>query len=85
MSEEVIGQIADIILDVCEKKEEVEALIDNVLCLIAELIDDEEWEPCIKDLKQTIKDNRDDEDLEEDVEEEHIEIVKDDDGFVSLK
>lgn len=85
MSEGVIEKLADIILDNCDDKEEIEALIDNVLVLIAELIDDSEWQPSVKDIKQILKDNKDDEDLEPEVEEEDYEVKDEGDGFVSLK
>ena len=84
MSEGVIEKLADIILDNCDDKEEIEALIDNVLVLIAELIDDSEWQPSVKDIKQILKDNKDDEDLEPAVEEEDYEVKDEGDGFVSL-
>ena len=85
MSEGVIEKLADIILDNCDDKEEIEALIDNVLVLIAELIDDSEQQPSVKDIKQILKDNKDDEDLEPEVEEEDYEVKDEGDGFVSLK
>ena len=86
MSEGVIEKLADIILDNCDDKEEIEALIDNVLVLIAELIDDSEWQPSVKDIKQILKDNKDDEELEDEVEDEDDYSIKDEgDGFISLK
>tara|TARA_R110000751_G_scaffold58991_5_gene124114 strand:+ start:111 stop:374 length:264 start_codon:yes stop_codon:yes gene_type:complete len=87
MSESVMEQLAEIIMDNCDDREEIEALIDNVLVLIAEMIDDDEWEPCVKDLRQMVKDNKDDEDLCEasDLEEEELEVKDEGDGFVSLK
>ena len=73
-------------MDNCDDKEEVEALIDNVLVLIAEMIDDDEWEPSVKDIKQILKDNKDDEELEDEVEDEDDYSIKDEgDGFISLK
>ena len=86
MSEGVIEKLADLIMDNCDDKEEVEALIDNVLVLIAEMIDDDEWEPSVKDIKQILKDNKDDEELEDEVEDEDDYSIKDEgDGFISLK
>jgi cell fate (sporulation/competence/biofilm development) regulator YmcA (YheA/YmcA/DUF963 family) len=85
MSESVIEQLAEIILDNCNKPEEVEALVDNVLYYITELIDDVEWSPCIKDIRQSIKDANDDLKLEWEAVEEVVEIVDEGDGFISLK
>lgn len=86
MSESVIEQLAEIILDNCNKPEEVEALVDNVLYYITELIDDVEWSPCVKDIRQAVKDTNDDIALElEAVREDPPEVVDEGDGFVSLK
>ena len=49
------------------------------------MIDDEEWEPCVKDLRQSIKDAKDDEELEDEVVEEELEVKDEGNGFVSLK
>ena len=85
MSENIIEQLAELIMDNCDDREEVEALVDNVLVFIAEMIDDEEWEPCVKDLRQSIKDAKDDEELEDEVVEEELEVKDEGNGFVSLK
>ena len=49
------------------------------------IIDDSEWQPSVKDIKQILKDNKDEEDLEPEVEEEDYEVKDEGDGFVSLK
>mgnify|MGYP003660088153 CR=1 FL=1 len=87
MSDEIIEEIADLILDACNKPDEVEAIISNVLVLIAEQLDDEEWQPTIKDLRQVVLDSRDDDltALDSDLEDEELEVIKHPDGFVSLK
>mgnify|MGYP003122422029 CR=1 FL=1 len=73
MSEEVIEQLADLILDNCNKPEEVEALIDNVLDYITEMIEDVDWSPCVKDIRQAVKDANDDLKLEMEAVEEEVE------------
>lgn len=85
MSESVIEQLAEMILDNCNKPEEVEALVDNVLYYITELIDDVEWSPCVKDIRQAVKDTNDDLKLELEAVKEDIEIKDEGDGFISLK
>jgi len=83
--DEVIEKIANDILDVCGSEDEVSALLDNVLLYIADLVCDEDWSPEPKDIKQSIKDKRDDELLEPEVEEEELEVIEDDEGFKSLR
>ena len=85
--DEVIEKIANDILDVCGSEDEVSALLDNVLLYIADLClgTDEDWSPEPKDIKQSIKDKRDDELLEPEVEEEELEVIEDDEGFKSLR
>jgi hypothetical protein len=83
--DEVIEKIATEILDVCGSSEEVSALIDNVLLYIADLVMDDDWEPEHKDLKLVMKDAKDDEMLEPEVEKEDIEVKVDADGFLSLR
>jgi hypothetical protein len=83
--DEVIEKIANEILDVCGSEDEVSCLIDNVLLYIADLVCDEEWSPEPKDIKQSIKDKRDDEMLEPEVEDEDLEVLEDADGFKSLR
>ena len=56
------------------------------ITIICEMIDDDEWEPSVKDIKQILKDNKDDEELEDEVEDEDDYSIKDEgDGFISLK
>ena len=83
--DEVIEKIANDILDVCGSEDEVSALLDNVLLYIADLVCDEDWSPEPKDIKQSIKDKRDDELLEPEVEDEELEVIEDDEGFKSLR
>ena len=73
------------VIDVCGSSEEVSALIDNVLLYIADLVMDDDWEPEHKDLKLVMKDAKDDEMLEPEVEKEDIEVKVDADGFLSLR
>lgn len=83
--DEVIEKIANEILDVCGSEDEVSALIDNVLLYIADLVCDSDWEPEPKDLRLSIKDAKDDELLENQVEPEELEVIKDEEGFLSLR
>ena len=83
--EEVIEKIANEILDVCGSEDEVSALIDNVLLYIADLVCDSDWEPEPKDLRLSIKDAKEDVLLENQVESEELEVVKDEEGFLSLR
>tara|TARA_R110000796_G_scaffold18432_3_gene55859 strand:- start:822 stop:1076 length:255 start_codon:yes stop_codon:yes gene_type:complete len=81
----VIEKIATEILDVCSDDDEVCALIDNVLLYIADLVADEEWQPEAKDLRQSIADKKDDLDSDLSADEEDVEVICDDEGFLSLR
>ena len=81
----VIEKIATEILDVCSDDDEVCALIDNVLLYIADLVADEEWQPEAKDLRQSIADKTDDLDSDLSADEEDVEVICDDEGFLSLR
>lgn len=83
----VIEKIATEILDVCGDDDEVCALIDNVLLYIADIVCDEDWQPEAKDLRQSIADKNDDLDVDSDLsaDEEELEVICDDDGFMSLR
>ena len=84
--DEIIEKIANEILDVCGSEDEVSALIDNILLYIADLVCEDEWSPEPKDIKQSIKDLRDDDRLEDDaVSEPDLEVVVDEEGFESLR
>lgn len=85
MSDKVIDEICDLILEVCNTDEEVNDLISNVVSNIKDLVGDEDYTPTKKDIQLKLKDDRDDAELESDVEDEHIDVVKDDDGFLSLR
>ena len=85
MSDKVIDEICDLILEVCNTDEEVNDLISNVVSNIKDLVGDEDYTPTKKDIQLKLKDDRDDAELESDVEDEHIEVVKDDEGFLSLR
>ncbi len=85
MSQKVIESIAEMILDICDDVDEVEALIDNVLVLLKEDLEDEDWQPALKDLREIHLDSRDDEYLVKEVEDEHLEVIEDDEGFASLR
>tara|TARA_R110000824_G_scaffold95630_3_gene229921 strand:+ start:5348 stop:5602 length:255 start_codon:yes stop_codon:yes gene_type:complete len=81
----VIEKIATEILDVCGDDDEVCALIDNVLLYIADLVCDEDWQPESKDLRQSIADKKDDLDSDLSADDEDIEVICDDEGFMSLR
>ena len=83
--DKVIENIAIEILEVCGDDDEVSALIDNVLLYIAELVEDDEWQPTPKDLKQIFLDNKDDEDETLSADDEDVEVICDDNGFMSLR
>jgi len=85
MSDKVIDEICDLILEVCNTDEEVNDLISNVVSNIKDLVGDADYTPTKKDIQLKLKDDRDDAELESDVEDEHIEVVKDDEGFLSLR
>ena len=85
MSNIVIDEICDLILEVCNTDEEVNDLISNVISNIKDLVGDEDYTPTKKDIQLKLKDDRDDAELESDVEDEHIDVVKDDEGFLSLR
>lgn len=86
MSEQVIKDIAELILETANKKDEIVALLDTVLVYLVEELDDSEWQPTIKDLKEKIKDHWDsaDSDLEDDLTDEELDVVEDEEGFLSL-
>ena len=86
MSCQVIKEIADLILETANMKDEIVALLDTVLVYLVEEIDDREWEPTIKDLKQKLKDHwdSDDSDLENELTDEELEVVEDEEGFLAL-
>tara|TARA_R100001244_G_C5162523_1_gene131128 strand:- start:1104 stop:1358 length:255 start_codon:yes stop_codon:yes gene_type:complete len=84
MSDKILEEIADLILDACDDVDEVEALIGNVLVLIAEQLDDEDWQPALQDLRTIHSDAKDDEEVSEG-ESEDLEVLKHPDGFISLK
>lgn len=85
MSDKVIDEICELILEVCNTDEEVNDLISNVVSNIKDLVGDEDYTPTKKDIQLKLKDDRDDAELESDVEDEHIDVVKDDEGFLSLR
>tara|TARA_R110001592_G_scaffold360361_1_gene668613 strand:+ start:481 stop:735 length:255 start_codon:yes stop_codon:yes gene_type:complete len=84
MSDKILDEIAEMILDNCDDVDEVEALISNVLVLIAEQLDDDDWQPALQDLR-VIKSDVKDEDELSDCESEDLEVIKHPDGFISLK
>lgn len=84
--DEVIEKLANEILEVCGSEDEVSALLDNVLLYIADLVcGDEDWSPEPRDIRQSIKDAKDDELLEPEVEDEELGIEIDEEGFMSLR
>lgn len=83
MSDKILNELAEIILDACDDVDEVEALISNVLILIADQLDDEDWQPALQDLRVIKSDAKDDE--LSDCESEDLEVIKHPDGFISLK
>lgn len=83
--EDVIEKIANDILEVCGDEDEVNALIENVLSYIGDIVCDSDWSPEPKDIKQSIKDKADDELLEPEVEHEDLEVNIDNEGFYSLR
>ena len=85
MSQKVIEDIAEMILDCCDDVDEVEALLDNVLVLLKDELEDEEWQPALKDLREIHLDSKDDEYLVKEVEDEHLEVLEDEEGFKSLR
>ena len=85
MSDKLIDEICELILEVCNTDEEVNDVISNVVSNIKDLIGDEDYTPTKKDIQLKLKDDRDDAELESDVEDEHIDVVKDDEGFLSLR
>ena len=85
MSDKLIDDICELILEVCNTDEEVNDLISNVISNIKDLVGDEDYTPTKKDIQLKLKDDRDDADLESDVEDEHLEVYKDAEGFLSLR
>lgn len=85
MSDKLIDEICELILEVCNTDEEVNDVISNVVSNIKDLIGDEDYTPTKKDIQLKLKDDRDDADLESDVEDEHLEVYKDAEGFLSLR
>ena len=85
MSDKLIDDICELILEVCNTDEEVNDVISNVVSNIKDLIGDEDYTPTKKDIQLKLKDDRDDADLESDVEDEHVEVYKDAEGFLSLR
>lgn len=85
MSDKLIDDICELILEVCNTDEEVNDVISNVVSNIKDLIGDEDYTPTKKDIQLKLKDDRDDADLESDVEDEHLEVYKDAEGFLSLR
>lgn len=85
MSQSFIDDICSQIFSVCNTDEEVSDFMENLISNIKDFIDDREYSPSPSDLKLEIRDNLDDRVLENEVEDEDLEVVKDDEGFFSLR